>query len=169
MLAAVILQAGTSPLRRQQRPAVPSWAWFQSIYNLSNRAIEQEVIPACRHLGLGVVPWNPLGGGLLGGAVQKIIEGRRAKPKVATQIERLRPQSEKYEALCAELGESSADVALAWLLHQPAVTAPVIGPRTVAQLKENLKALTVDLSASTLERLDEIWPTQGEAPQAYAW
>ncbi|KPX03112.1 Oxidoreductase [Pseudomonas syringae pv. daphniphylli] len=101
--------------------------------------------------------------------MQKIIEGRRAKPKVATQIERLRPQSEKYEALCAELGESSADVALAWLLHQPAVTAPVIGPRTVAQLKENLKALTVDLSASTLERLDEIWPTQGEAPQAYAW
>lgn len=140
-----------------------------SIYNLSNRAIEQEVIPACRHLGLGVVPWSPLGGGLLGGALQKMTEGRRAKPKVAKQIERHRPQLEKYEALCAQLGASPADVALAWLLHQPAVTAPIIGPRTVEQLKENLQAVKLTLSQSTLEKLDAIWPTQGEAPQAYAW
>lgn len=141
----------------------------QSIYNLINRAIEQEVIPAASHSGLGIVPWSPLGGGLLGGVLGKQAEGRRSKPKVTDQIERHRPQLEAYESLCKEIGEQPADVALAWLLTNPAVTAPIVGPRTVAQLQENLGALKVVLGAEVLQRLDEIWPGPGEAPQAYAW
>jgi aryl-alcohol dehydrogenase-like predicted oxidoreductase len=140
----------------------------QSLYNLSARTIELEVIPACRHYGVGLVPWSPLGMGLLGGALQEASEGRRAA--MQQQIEQHRPQLEAYEALCEQLGERPADVALAWLLHNPVVTAPIIGPRTVEQLTGSLRALEVSLSDETLRRLDEIWPGPGgEAPNAYAW
>jgi aryl-alcohol dehydrogenase-like predicted oxidoreductase len=141
----------------------------QSLYNLTTRTIEMEVIPSCRHHGLGVLPWSPIGGGLLGGVLQKATDGRRAKSKITDQVEKLRPQIEAYEALCTKLGKEPADVALAWLLHQPAVTAPIIGPRTVKQLTENLRAVDLSLSDDTLRALDEIWPGPGVAPQAYAW
>jgi aryl-alcohol dehydrogenase-like predicted oxidoreductase len=142
----------------------------QSIYNLSARTVELEVIPACRHYGLGLVPWSPLGGGLLGGVLQKAKEGRRTKAKVTEQIEKYRPQLEAYEALCRELGHKPSDVALAWLMHNPVVTAPITGPRTVEQLVENLGAIDLSLSEETMRRLDEIWPGYGVgAPEAYAW
>lgn len=142
----------------------------QSLYNLAARTIELEVIPACRHYGLGLIPWSPLAGGLLGGALQKATEGRRADPSRQQEIERRRPQLEAYETLCKELGESPADVALAWLLANPAVTAPIIGPRTMGQLEGSLRALEIALAPETLARLDEIWPGPGgEAPRAYAW
>ncbi len=141
----------------------------QSLYNLNARTIELEVIPACRHYGLGIIPWSPLGGGLLGG-VLKAVEGRRADSRMQQQIEQHLEQLKSYEALCQELGEGPADVALAWLLHNPAVTAPIIGPRTVEQLTESLRALEISLSDETLRQLDEIWPGPGgEAPKAYAW
>jgi aryl-alcohol dehydrogenase-like predicted oxidoreductase len=140
----------------------------QSIYNLATRTIELEVIPACRHLGLGLIPWSPLGRGLLGGALRNATEGRRAS--LHAQIEQRRPQLELYEALCHELGEQPADIALAWLIHNPVVTAPLIGPRTKEQLIANLNALTVSLSDESLRRLNEIWPGPGgESPMAYAW
>jgi aryl-alcohol dehydrogenase-like predicted oxidoreductase len=140
----------------------------QSLYNLSNRTIELEVIPACRHYGLGLIPWSPLAGGLLGGALRKATEGRRADK--TQQIEQHRPQLEAYEALCQELGEQPADVALAWLLHNPVVTAPIIGPRTKEQLTRSLRAVQLSLANEALRRLDEIWPGPGgEAPKAYAW
>lgn len=142
----------------------------QSLYNLSARMIELEVIPACRHYGLGLVPWSPLGGGLLSGALCKATAGRRAESRMQHQIEQHRSQLEAYEALCRQLGEEPADVALAWLLHNAAVTAPIIGPRTVEQLTGSLRALKIALSDETLRQLDEIWPGPGgEAPKAYAW
>ncbi len=142
----------------------------QSLYNLAARTVELEVIPACRHYGLGLVAWSPLGGGLLGGVLRKAREGRRARPAMVQKIEQHRSQLEAYEALCGELGEQPADVALAWLLHNPVVTAPIIGPRTVEQMIESLRALEVPLSDDTLRRLDEIWPGYGVgAPEAYAW
>ncbi len=142
----------------------------QSIYNLKTRMIELEVIPACRAYGLGLIPWSPLGGGLLAGALRKAAEGRRASPGLQAQIEAHRSQLEAYEALCAELGEDPANVGLAWLLHNPAVTAPIIGPRTVEQLENSLRALEITLSDEVLKRLDAIWPGPGgEAPEAYAW
>lgn len=108
--------------------------------------------------------------GLLGGVLRKIEEGRRATPGLQARIEALRPQLEGYEALCGEIGETPANVALAWLLHNPAVTSVISGPRTVEQLQRNLKAPSVKLSDEVLAKLDAIWPGPGgEAPQAYAW
>ena len=142
----------------------------QSHYNLVERTVELEVIPACRHYGLGLIPYSPLAGGLLGGVLRKASEGRRANERMQGQIERHRPQLEAYEALCQELGEDPADVALAWLLHNPAVTSPIIGPRTVEQLTGALRTLEISLTDATLKQLDSIWPgTGGEAPNAYAW
>ncbi|WP_324709205.1 aldo/keto reductase [Pseudomonas citronellolis] len=142
----------------------------QSLYNLTQRTIELEVIPALRHFGIGLIPWSPIGMGLLGGVLRKVDEGRRATPALQQRINKLRPQLEAYEALCGELGEPPAVVALAWLLHNPVVTAAISGPRTVEQLQQNLDALSLTLSDETLARLDEIWPGPGgEAPMAYAW
>jgi aryl-alcohol dehydrogenase-like predicted oxidoreductase len=142
----------------------------QSLYNLTARTIELEVIPSCRAHGLGLIPWSPLAGGLLGGALGKLAEGRRASDRQRQAIERQRNQLEAYEGLCRELGEAPADVALAWLLHRAEVTAPIIGPRTMEQLTGSLRALELTLAAETLERLDRIWPGPGgEAPEAYAW
>ncbi|PYR17850.1 MAG: aldo/keto reductase [Acidobacteria bacterium] len=142
----------------------------QSLYNLSARTIELEVIPALRYYGIGLIPWSPIGMGLLGGVLRKATEGRRASPLLQTRIEQHRAQLEQYEALCQQIGEEPAVVALAWLLQNPAVTAPIIGPRTKAQLTASLRALEISLSTETNRRLDEIWPGPGgEAPQAYAW
>jgi len=142
----------------------------QSLYNLTARTVELEVLPSCRAHGVGVIPWSPLGGGLLGGALGKLAEGRRATDRQRQAIERQRSQLEAYEGLCGELGESPADVALAWLLRRPEVTAPIIGPRTMDQLTGSPRALELTLDAQTLERLDRIWPGPGgEAPEAYAW
>jgi aryl-alcohol dehydrogenase-like predicted oxidoreductase len=142
----------------------------QSVYNLNARTVELEVIPACRHYGLGLIPWSPLAGGLLGGALGKLQTGRRTDAAFVKQVETHRARLERYEALCRELGEEPATVALAWLLHNPVVTAPIIGPRTVEQLEAAVRATEVSLGADVLKRLDEIFPGPGgEAPWAYAW
>ncbi len=142
----------------------------QSLYNLNARMIELEVIPACRAYGLGLIPWSPLGGGLLGGALQKAKEGRRASERMMKTLATHRARIEAYEAFCAELGRPPADVALAWLLRNPAVTAPIIGPRTAAQLDDALRALDRPIDDAAAKRLDEIFPGPGgEAPAAYAW
>lgn len=142
----------------------------QSLYNLAERAVELEVLPACEAYGLGVLPWSPLAGGLLGGVLRKIEEGRRAEDHVREEIEKHRAQLEQWEAFGDDLGEEPAQVALAWLLANPAVTAPIIGPRTMAQLVGSARALEIELDEAALQRLDEIWPGPGgPAPEAYAW
>jgi aryl-alcohol dehydrogenase-like predicted oxidoreductase len=142
----------------------------QSLYNLAERSVELEVLPACRDYGVGVIPWSPLGGGLLGGILRKAREGRSASDQVRGRLEAHRGQVEDYEAFCDELGERPSDVALAWLLHQPGVTAPITGPRTLEQLEQSLRALEIRLDDKALDRLDQIWPGPGgPAPEAYAW
>jgi aryl-alcohol dehydrogenase-like predicted oxidoreductase len=142
----------------------------QSLYNLNARAVEMELIPTCRHFGLGLIPYSPLAGGLLGGALQKATEGRRAGERNQQRVAKHHAQLEAYEALCQELGESPANVALAWLLHNPVLTAPIIGPRTMQQYEESLRAVEIKLSPEVLAKLDTIWPGPGgEAPEAYAW
>jgi aryl-alcohol dehydrogenase-like predicted oxidoreductase len=142
----------------------------QSIYSLQNRAIELEVIPACRAYGVGLIPWSPLAGGILGGAPEKAAKGRRADSEAQDLVAKHRPQLEQYEALCKQIGEPPAVVAMAWLLMNPAVTSPIIGPRTMDQLKGSLRALEVRLDKLTMKTLDAIWPGPGgEAPEAYAW
>jgi aryl-alcohol dehydrogenase-like predicted oxidoreductase len=142
----------------------------QSIYNLLTRQVELEVLPACLHYGLGVIPWSPLHGGLLGGVIRKEHEGvRRLEGRAADTLEEHRGQIEDYEALADELGYGPGDVALAWLLHQPAVTGPIIGPRTREQLDAAIKAVDIQLEPSALDRLDEIFPGHRTAPEDYAW
>jgi aryl-alcohol dehydrogenase-like predicted oxidoreductase len=142
----------------------------QSLYNLNARMTEMEVIPACENYGLGLIPWSPLGGGMLGGALKKIKEGRRASDNQQKAIEEHYDQLETYEAFCDEIGEKPADVALAWLLKNPVVTAPIIGPRTSEQLEGSLHALKIKLTKKNMDRLDEIWPGPGgPAPESYAW
>jgi aryl-alcohol dehydrogenase-like predicted oxidoreductase len=142
----------------------------QSLYNLTQRTVELEVIPALRHFGIGLIPWSPIGMGLLGGVLRKTEAGRTATPELRHRIDKLRPQLQAYEALCDELGTPPANVALAWLLRNPAVTATISGPRTVEQLRQNVGAISVTLSDETLAKLDAIWPGPGgEAPTAYAW
>jgi aryl-alcohol dehydrogenase-like predicted oxidoreductase len=141
-----------------------------SIYNLAERRAELEVIPAVLEYGMGLIPWSPLGGGLLAGALEKVTEGRRSQDYMLGEIEIAHERLDRYEALCKELGARPADVALAWLLHQPAVTAPIIGPRTEEQLFGSLRALDVRLDDEVLGKLDEIFPGPGgPAPEAYAW
>lgn len=142
----------------------------QSLYNLHMRMIELEVIPACQAYGIGILPWSPLAGGLLGGVLAKQQEGRRTRERIQQRVTQHRPQLEAYEQLCTELGLPPADVALGWLLHQPSVTAPIIGPRTLEQFDSALPALDVTLSAEILTRLDALFPGPGgPAPEAYAW
>mgnify|MGYP001301470747 CR=1 FL=1 len=154
----------------------------QSKYSLLSRSVELEVLPACKHYGLGVIPWSPLESGLLGGALEKIEKGRRAQEGNRKRIEKLRPQLEKWESWCRELGQKPADVALAWMLHHPAITAPIIGPRTMEQLEGTLRALEIKLTDDQLKTLDKIFPgpkgptdegisdwKKHEAPEAYAW
>jgi aryl-alcohol dehydrogenase-like predicted oxidoreductase len=142
----------------------------QSIYNLLTREVELEVLPAAQAYGLGVIPWSPLQGGLLGGVLRKEREGsRRNAPRQQSVIDEHREQLGAYEDLCEELGEEPATVALAWLLTRPAVTGPIIGPRTSEQLDGALRALELRLEDKVLDRLDAIFPGYQAAPEHYAW
>jgi len=142
----------------------------QSHYNLLTRKVELEVLPAAEAYGLGVIPWSPLGGGLLGGIVRKERDGsRRYADHLRQRVEVRRPQLESYEDLCEEIGEEPGTVGLAWLLTRPAVTGPIVGPRTPEHLESALRAVDVTLDDKVLTRLDEIFPGYKTAPEDYAW
>jgi len=161
-----IVQANETAARRNFLGLISE----QSLYNLAARTIELEVLPACRAYGVGVIPWSPLSGGLLGGALAKAREGRRASERIQRAIEKHRPALERYESLCAEIGEKPANVGIAWLLQRTGVTAPIVGPRTIEQLEDALHAERLKLAADVAKKLDEIWPGPGgQAPEAYAW
>ncbi|HEV7653550.1 MAG TPA: aldo/keto reductase [Mycobacteriales bacterium] len=161
-----IAQANEAALRRHSYGLVSE----QSIYNLLTREVELEVLPAAQAYGLGVIPWSPLHGGLLGGVLRKEREGsRRTTGRAKETLEAHKEAIGAYEDLCEELGEEPADVALAWLLTRPAVTGPIIGPRTMEQLDGTQHALEVHLEDKVLDRLDEIFPGYRTAPEHYAW
>ncbi|KJK57025.1 aldo/keto reductase [Saccharothrix sp. ST-888] len=142
----------------------------QSLYNLMERSVELEVIPAAEHYGLGLIPWSPLHGGLLGGVLRKEREGvRRLNDHAVGRLEDKREQLAAYEDYAAELGHEPGDIALAWLLSRPAVTAPIVGPRTLEQLHAAVRAIDLTLDQKVLDRLDEIFPGRRPAPEAYAW
>lgn len=147
----------------------------QCIYNLLTRHVELEVLPAAQRYGIGIIPWSPLHGGALAGALRKLAEGTAGRASSGRADEILtthRAAIEAYEKRCADLGQDPADVGIAWLLAQPAVTAPIIGPRTMAQLDGALRALAVSLDEATLAKLDELFPPVGRGgpgPEAWAW
>ncbi|MFI6205998.1 aldo/keto reductase [Streptomyces sp. NPDC051041] len=142
----------------------------QSLYNLLERTVELEVVPAARHYGIGLLPWSPLHSGLLGGVLREERQGiRRATARAAAALATRHAQIKEYEDFAAELGHEPGHVALAWLLANPAVTAPVVGPRTLGHLHSAVSALDVRLDQQALTRLDEIFPGHRPAPEAYAW
>ncbi len=142
----------------------------QSIYSLRNRNIELEVIPVLKRFDVGLIPWSPLAGGLLCGILDEKIEGRRTRIPLLKAAEKLKPQIEAYENLCKEIGYAPADVALAWVLNNPVVTSPIVGPRTAEQLVQNVQVLDIKLSPEVVNKLDLIWPGPGnQAPEVYAW
>ncbi len=142
----------------------------QCLYNLKDRMAELEVIPACRDYGLAVIPWSPLASGLLGSSVGADKTGRRAEKGVKDDFKKYATQLDKYQKFCKKKDEKPADVALAWLLANPVVTAPIIGPRTMEQLTGSLRALKIKFSKTDMEELDAIWPGPGgEVPEAFAW
>lgn len=142
----------------------------QSVYNLNERTIELEVIPACEAYGIGLIPYSPLAGGLLAGALTPPKGGRRADADFRKEVERYRSRLEAYETFCRKLGEEPANVALSWLLHQKAVTSTILGPRTQDQLNKAIRARELTFSDKNIKVLDEIFPGPGgPAPEAYAW
>jgi aryl-alcohol dehydrogenase-like predicted oxidoreductase len=141
----------------------------QSRYNLAARTIELEVIPACRALGIGILAYGPLRGGILAGGTQEATTGRRSSEGARKLFEKHKTQIDAYEALCREIGVEPAHVAHAWLLQRPGVTSPILGPRMVEQLEHSVKSAEVKLSDDVMARLDTIWQSPGEAPESYAW
>ncbi|BBG05324.1 MULTISPECIES: aldo/keto reductase [Pseudonocardia] len=171
------IAAGQEAAARRGRPGLVS---EQTIYNLLERTAELEVLPACAHYGVGMMPWSPLDAGLLGGILRKEREQTMGGPlpgaRIAThrgkrlaKLDRHRDAVQAYEDLCDELGAKPADVAVAWLLARPGVSATIIGPRTVDQLVEATGAFDVHLGDEVLARLDAIFPGPGPAPEAYSW
>lgn len=143
----------------------------QHKYSLSCRLPELEVLPSAEDHGIGIIPWSPLDGGLLGGhAFDANKKSRTADDFSVSKIKLLKKNIEDYYAFCKELGESPADVAIAWLLHNDAVTSPIIGPRNMEQLTGIIKSIEIKLTEESLNKLDEIWPGPGgSAPAAYSW
>jgi len=142
----------------------------QSLYNLAHRMIELEVIPACKEFGMGIIPWSPLAGGLLGGMTDKRGSDRRKEKWVQDALQKNKNKVDAYESLCHNLDMHPAQLALAWLLYNPVVAAPIIGPRTMEQLEDAAAATKIKVTAEIAKQLDEIWPGPGgEAPEAYAW
>ncbi|WP_415645900.1 aldo/keto reductase [Stackebrandtia soli] len=147
----------------------------QCIYNLMNRYVELEVLPAAEHYGVGILPWSPLNGGALSGVLRKLADGtaeRSAHSRAAEAVEHDRVQLERWEALCEELGHPPTEVALAWLLSQPVVTAPIVGPRTIAHVDGAINAIRLTLEPETLAALDALFPPVGKSgpgPEAWAW
>ncbi|MFJ2514341.1 aldo/keto reductase [Streptomyces griseoviridis] len=144
----------------------------QCLYNLAERRAEMEVIPAAREYGLGVIPWSPLHGGLLGGVIRKQTEGgRRAGGRAAETLAdpKSRAQIQSYEDLLDKHGIEPGEAALAWLLTRPGVTGPIVGPRTADQLASAVRAVDLELSEELLASLDEIFPGPGPSPEAFAW
>ncbi|KUJ69824.1 oxidoreductase [Streptomyces albus subsp. albus] len=146
----------------------------QCLYNLAERRAEMEVIPAAEAYGLGVIPWSPLHGGLLGGAIRKEREGAAARSGSgrsgdALQNTALREKVQAYEDLLDKHGLEPGEVALAWLLTRPGVTGPIVGPRTAEQLASALRAMELTLDEELLTALDQIFPGPGPSPEAFAW
>lgn len=144
----------------------------QCLYNLAERRAEMEVVPAAQEYGLGVIPWSPLHGGLLGGVLKKQAEsGRRASGRAADTLADPagRARIQAYEDLLDKHGTEPGEAALAWLLTRPGVTGPIVGPRTTGQLESALRAVELELGGELLASLDEIFPGPGPSPESFAW
>ncbi|MBI1332843.1 MAG: aldo/keto reductase [Armatimonadetes bacterium] len=160
-----IVQANEAAAKRNTLGLVTE----QSKYSLLQREIEMEVGPAAEAYGVGVIPWSPLAGGILGGVIKTTDGARRHNDHAKATIEKHRDALTKWEDLCESIGEKPADVALAWTLSKSFVTAPIIGPRTIEQLDGSLRALEIEITSELNEKIDAIFPAFKTSPEHYAW
>jgi aryl-alcohol dehydrogenase-like predicted oxidoreductase len=138
----------------------------QHKYNLLCRQPELEVLPAARHLGIGVLAYSPLAGGRL---ACKQIEGQ-AGSKVIETLDKNQGALTAFSTLCKELDDLPENVAQAWILNNTAVSCTVCGPRTKKHIEQSLRVPNIVLDDETIMKLDVIFPGPGgAAPEAYAW
>ena len=171
----VIYAAGSNLADRQlwraeltaEKHGMPGLACVQNKYNLLNRLEEVDLLPTLRELNIGFLAWSPLCGGVLSGKGMSDASGRRGRAHAQSDMAKFAEQLSAYAVLCRELGLSEANVSTAWLLSNPALTAPIIGARTVEQLEDTCRAAEMKLDAETLARIEEIFPGPGEAPECY--
>jgi aryl-alcohol dehydrogenase-like predicted oxidoreductase len=138
----------------------------QPPYNLLDRRIERELIPAAVSYGFGIIPWSPLAGGFLSGKYRRqgdqpegrFSDGTHVRSTSLLTNPRAFDVVDALEGVAREKGIPLSQLALAWTIQQPGITSPIIGPRTLEQLEDNLKALEVKLSPQELERIDAISP-----------
>jgi aryl-alcohol dehydrogenase-like predicted oxidoreductase len=152
----------------------------QPPYSLLHRAIEAEVLPVCRSYGMGVIPWSPLAGGWLSGKYTRDGESpgssRRAQ-RIPSRYDMSVPANQRKLEVVQRLGElaeqsglSLIELALAFVTNHPAVTAAIIGPRTIEQFESQLPALEVSLDDELLDRIDEIVPPgENVNPSELGW
>src|SRR4051812_46239003 len=142
------------------------WTRFVSMqnhYNLVYREEEREMLPLCRAEGIGVIPWSPLARGFLAGNRRAADKGDTARAKTDDFAHRLYYADSDFRivdrvvTLAAGRGVSPAQVALAWVLHQPGVTAPIVGASKMDQLDEAVRALDIKLSADECASLQELY------------
>src|ERR671920_691011 len=130
---------------------------MQNHYNLLYREEEREMVPQCLDQGVGVVPWSPLARGLLAGTVTASGERRTTRAGTDPFIDSLYPPAldmpviDRAAEVAAERGVPGAQLALAWLLHKPGVTAPIVGATRIGHLEDALAALDVELSAEAIK------------------
>ncbi|SDH06983.1 NDP-hexose 2,3-enoyl reductase [Sinosporangium album] len=147
----------------------------QCVYNLVTRYVELELIPAAVELGIGVLAWSPLHGGLLGGALRKLDERvavKSAEGRAMAALDSHRETIVRYEKFCRDQGFDPAELALAWVLRRPGVTSVVIGPRLPEHLAGAVRALGTEPGEEVLRELDKMFPPVGNggpAPEAWAW
>lgn len=138
----------------------------QSPYSLARREVESEVLPACRHQGIGFLAYSPLAEGLLAGPDAGT---RRTRPTTAKRRAQNAKRLDVWHECCRNHGLAPSAAALGWVMSQPDVTAAVIGPRTEEQLDDAIAAASVPPDAALLEAIAAEWPGPGVAPEAYAW
>lgn len=151
----------------------------QTMYSLLCRWPELEVFPAALEMGIGIIPYMPLAGGLLTGKTQSVAGSRteQVENEYGIKLSESNRMMAEFSALCKDLGEAETAVAIAWTLAQPAVTSAIVGIRTLEHLDHMERASEIDLDGATMKRLDEIFDinngrplrTSQPAPEAYAW
>ncbi|MFT3968383.1 MAG: aldo/keto reductase [Sphingobium sp.] len=177
--AGKIVYAGLSDIpawqasRMQAIADLRGWTPFVALqipYNLTERTVERDLMPMAREMGMGVLPWSPLAGGVLSGKYKRSdLDGSASADVGANSLSRKSINlatgrlSDKnldivdaIQDVAAEIGRPVAQVALAWTLLNPAVTSPILGARTLAQFEDNLAALEIDFSEDQIRRLDEV-------------
>jgi aryl-alcohol dehydrogenase-like predicted oxidoreductase len=157
-----------SPTTIRRAHAVQRVTALQTEYSLWTRDVEAEILPLLRELGIGFVPYSPLGHGLLTGQIRSVDDfadndWRKTNPRFTGEnFVRNLAIVDEVTAIGAEIGATPAQTALAWLLTRGDDIAPIPGTRRVARVEENIAADTVELTADQLERLDHLTPASGE-------